>query len=149
MKLSSGVFNMPLAKANGMKIALGTDGCSSNNNLSMMEEMKTAALLAKVRFDSTEVLSAKEVYDMATVNGAAAYGLNAGRIAEGADADCILVDMTNERLTPSWNLIYNMVYSADSSCIDTVISAGKILMEHRHVNNEEEIIAKARKFIDK
>lgn len=146
MKLSSGAFNMPLAKRCGMKIALGTDGCSSNNNLSMTDEMKTAALLAKVSWKSADVLTASEVFDMATINGASAYGINAGRIVKGMNADCILVDMNNEKLTPSWNLIYNMVYSADTSCIDTVICAGKVLMEHHHVDNEEEIIAKAHKF---
>ena len=148
MKLSSGAFNMPLAKRSGMKIALGTDGCSSNNNLSMTEEMKTAALLAKVSYNSADVLTAKEVFDMATVNGAEAYGINAGRIEEGAEADCILVDLNNEKMIPAWNNIYNMVYSADSSCIDTVICKGRVLMEHHCVDNEQEIKAKARKYVN-
>lgn len=149
MKLSSGTFNMPLAKASGMKIALGTDGCSSNNNLSMIEEMKIATLLSKVTFNKADTLTAKEVFEMATLNGATFSELNAGKIEKGTFADCILVNLDNERLTPSWNLIHNMVYSADSSCIDTVICAGKILMENHHINNEEEIIAKAQKFLNK
>jgi len=149
MKLSSGAFNTPLAKKSKINVCLGTDGCSSNNNLSIIEEMKIATLLAKLAWNSADSLTANEVFDMATINGAKSYGLKAGKIEEGYLADCILVDLNNERLTPSWNLIYDMVYSADSSCIDTVICNGKILMEQHKVDNEEEIIAKARKFLSK
>ena len=149
MKLSSGIMNYPLMKANGIKIALGTDGCSSNNNLSMLEEMKMATLLSKVVFQNENGITASEVFDMATVCGATAYGIDGGKIEENKIADCILVDLNNERLTPSWNLIYNMVYSADSSCIDTVICNGKILMEGHHVENEQEIIEKASKFVNR
>lgn len=149
MKLSSGAFNMPLAKKYQLNVALGTDGCSSNNNLSMTEEMKFACLLAKLAWESADSLTANEVFSMATINGAKSYGLHAGKIEEGYLADCILVNLANERLVPSWNLIYNMVYSADSSCIDTVICNGKILMEHHRVDNEEEILNKAKKFLSK
>jgi 5-methylthioadenosine/S-adenosylhomocysteine deaminase len=149
MKLSSGAFNMPLAKKYKLNVALGTDGCSSNNNLSMTEEMKFACLLAKLAWESADSLTANEVFSMATTNGAKSYGLHAGKIEEGYLADCILVDLRNERLVPSWNLIYNMVYSADSACIDTVICNGNILMEHHRVEGEEEILDKAKKFLSK
>ncbi len=147
MKLSSGAINIPLIKKHNISITLGTDGCSSNNNLSMIEEMKFASLLAKVSHNSADALTAKEVFDMATINGAKAYHINAGKIEEGKKADCILVDMNNERLVPCWNLIYNMVYSGDSNCITDVICNGNILMENKYIPNEEEIIAKAQKFV--
>lgn len=146
MKLSSGVFPMLLMKSKNCNIALGTDGCSSNNNLSMIEEMKFACLLAKVAFKRADALSAKEIYKMATINGAKAYNINAGEIEEGKLADFILVDLDNERLQPLHNIIYNMVYSADSSCVDTVVCDGKILMQDHKVENEEEIIEKARRY---
>ncbi|MBQ7985275.1 MAG: amidohydrolase [Bacteroidales bacterium] len=149
MKLSSGAFDVPLIKRRGVHTALGTDGCSSNNNLSMIEEMKTAALLAKHAYKKADTLTAKEVMNWATVNGAKAYGINAGRIQQGMQADCLLVDMQNERLVPSWDIVSDMVYSADSSCVDTVICAGKVLMEHRRVKDQEEIVAKARAFVKK
>jgi 5-methylthioadenosine/S-adenosylhomocysteine deaminase len=149
MKLSSGIFNMPLMKQKGIKIALGTDGCSSNNDLSMINEMKTAALLAKISFSKADSLKAEEVFDMATINGATSYGINAGKIEEGMQADCILVNLNNERMVPAYNTIYNMVYSADSSCIDTVICGGKVLMQSHHVENEEEIIYIAKKYNEK
>ena len=146
MKLADGVFNMSLAKRKGIKIALGTDGCSSNNNLSMTEEMKAAALLAKVTTMDTESLTAKEIFDIATKNGANFVGIDAGSIEEGKQADCILVNLKNEKMIPNYDTIYNMVYSADTSCIDTVICAGKILMRSHHVDNEEEIIDIARRY---
>ena len=77
------------------------------------------------------------------------FGLNSGIIEEGALADCMLVDLNNERLAPGHNLISDMVYSADSSCIDTVICDGNILMQNRKVDGEEEIIAKAREYREK
>ncbi|MDY6402809.1 MAG: amidohydrolase family protein, partial [Bacteroidales bacterium] len=146
MKLSSGVFNMPLMKEKKCNITLGTDGCSSNNNLSMIEEMKFACLLSKVTFQKADALSAKEVYKIATINGAKAYNINAGEIKEGMLADFILVDLDNERLQPLHNIIYNIVYSADSSCVDTVVCNGKVLMQNRKVENEEEIIEIAKRY---
>ncbi len=149
MKLASGVIDIELIKRNNITLTLGTDGCSSNNNLSMIEEMKFASLLAKVHSRKADVITAQEIYDAATINGAKAYGINAGKIEEGMLADCILVDLNNERMQPNYNTIYNMVYSADSACIDTLICNGDILMENHHVKNEEDIIAIAKKYNEK
>lgn len=149
MKLASGIIDMELLKQKHITLTLGTDGCSSNNNLSMIEEMKFACLLAKVHSSKADVITAQEIFDAATINGAKAYGLNAGRIEEGMLADCILVDLNNERMQPNYNTIYNMVYSADSSCIDTLICNGNILMQSHHVKNEEEIIKIAKKYNEK
>lgn len=80
---------------------------------------------------------------MATVNGAKALGLNSGRIEEGRLADIILIDLKRPELTPSHNLISNLVYSANGSCVDTVICDGRILMQGRRVEGEGEIIRKA------
>ncbi|MBO4671700.1 MAG: amidohydrolase [Bacteroidales bacterium] len=126
MKLGSGRFPYELAIASGARITLGTDGCSSNNNLDMREEMKTAALLAKVTGDAA-LLSAAQVLRWATRNGAEAFGYDAGEIASGKLADAVLVDLSNPKMTPCHNLVSNWVYSADSSCIKYVICNGKIL----------------------
>ncbi len=142
MKLSSGFFPVPEVMAGNLKVVLGTDGASSNNNLDMHEEMKTAALLAKVRYDA-ETLPAAEVLKWATVNGAACFVPGAGEIAEGCLADALLVDLDNERLTPDFNLTSNWVYSADSRAIAYVICDGQILMKDGHVKNEGQIIEDA------
>ncbi|MBQ8662181.1 MAG: amidohydrolase family protein, partial [Alphaproteobacteria bacterium] len=103
------------------------------------------ALSAKIQSGDATAGNAEDVFKMATVNGARAVGLDAGEIAEGKLADCILIDLNNHFLVPNYNLISNMVYAADSSCIDTVICNGRILMQNRHVDGEEEIIAEIKK----
>lgn len=132
MKLGSGMFRYREMTDKGAHVTLGTDGASSNNNLDMREEMKFAALFAKWKGD-VECLPAETVFDWATRAGAEAFGIDAGVIAEGKLADCILIDINNEKMQPCFNLISNWVYSADSSIIDTVICDGNILMQGREI----------------
>jgi 5-methylthioadenosine/S-adenosylhomocysteine deaminase len=142
LKLSSGIPPIQKMLASGIKLALGTDGVSSNNNLDMREDMKFAALLAKV-CGSAETLPAHEALEMATSKVAEAYGINAGTIAEGKLADCLLVNLNDERMVPCHDLISNWVYAADSGCIDSVICNGKFVMRNRHVDGEEDILKEA------
>ena len=146
MKLASGVFDSETAIAKNCNIALGTDGTSSNNNLSMIEEMKFASLLAKVHYSNPQAGKVSDVIDWATINGAKAVGLNAGKIKEGMLADLLLVNLDNERLVPDNDLLSNIVYSADSRCIDSVMCNGEFLMRKGIVENEEEIIETARAY---
>lgn len=129
MKLASGIFPYKMLHEAGCRITLGTDGDSSNNNLDMREEMKFAALLAKVSSGDPEVLPAAEALEMATRSGAEAFGLDAGVIREGALADALLVRLDDPRMQPCHNLVSNWVYAAGSSCIDCVICNGKIVMK--------------------
>ena len=145
MKLCSGSFDLVAALNGNCRVTIGTDGCSSNNNLSMLEEMKFAAMLAKMVTGSPEAGRDTVIYDLATRCGAEAFGIDAGVIAEGKLADAVLVDLDNPLMVGDYNLIANMVYSADSSVIDTVICAGRVLMRDRHVPGEEEILERARK----
>lgn len=127
MKLGSGRFPYELAIASGARICLGTDSASSNNNLDMREEMKFAALLAKVAGDP-QLLPAKQILEWATVNGAEAFGLKAGLIREGYLADAILLDLENPRMQPVISVESSWVYAADSSCISNVMCDGKFLI---------------------
>jgi len=149
MKLASGVFPFEKMLKASINITLGTDGCASNNNLSMLEEMKFAALLAKSADADPESGHMHDIFDAATVNGTRAFGIDAGVIEVGKLADCVLVDLDNSLMVGDYHLTSNLVYSADSSCIDTVICDGNILMRHRQVPGEKEIIAAARKCCDK
>ncbi|MBQ5438598.1 MAG: amidohydrolase [Bacteroidales bacterium] len=133
LKLASGFFPYKLLKEAGCRITLGTDGASSNNNLDMREEMKFAALVSKACSGNPEVMPAAEAMDMACRQGAEAFGINAGVIAEGKLADAILVDLSDVRMQPCHHLLSNWVYAAGSSCIDTVICDGNILMEHHEL----------------
>ena len=142
MKLSSGHFQLAKLKNAGCRIVLGTDGAASNNNLSMIEEMRVAALLSK-HYSSPSEITAEYIYNLASFEGANAFGIKAGKIEEGYLADAILVDTMNERLVPGYNLISDMVYSADSSCVDTVICDGRIIMQNRRIEDEISIIKQA------
>ena len=146
MKLASGIFPAAKFAASGCNITIGTDGTSSNNNLDMREEMKFASLLAKVS-NNSETLPAQEAFKWATANGAKAFGLNAGVIEKSALADAVLLDLSNERLTPNYNLVSNWVYAADSRAISGVLCDGRFVMHKGVVENEEEILAKARESI--
>jgi 5-methylthioadenosine/S-adenosylhomocysteine deaminase len=139
--LTSGYnFKYNKFKEAGLTVCLGTDGCASSNNLDMLEAMKTTALLQKgVNYDPT-AMPLNELLDCATVNGAKAFRLNTGKIEVGALADLTIIDIDNYAFTPNINFLANLVYSANSSCVDTVICDGKIVMENRNVPGEREIL---------
>ena len=144
LKLCSGHFPYPAFRKRGIIVGLGTDGCSSNNNLDMLEEMKFAALMCKDFHADPTAMPAGEAFAMATSQGANIFGLDGGRIEEGAMADCILVDLSHPQLVPDYNLVSNLVYAASGDCVDSTICNGRILMQGRKVEQEEEIIGQAR-----
>ena len=143
LKLNSGMPQIAEMLKDGLKLGLGTDGDSSNNNLDMQEEMKTIALLAKY-LGTAETLPAEDALDLATCNVAKFFGIHAGKIEEGYLADCLLLNLDNERMVPCYNIYSNWVYSANSSAIDSVMCNGKFVMRGRHVEGEEEILREAR-----
>ncbi|WP_406670121.1 amidohydrolase family protein [Methanolobus sp. ZRKC4] len=142
MKLASGIAPVAKLLDAGANVSLGTDGCASNNNLDLFEEMKTAALLQKVSTMDPTVLPAREVLEMATVNGAKALGINSGMLRKGCNADIIIVDMKKPHLTPLYDVASHMVYAACGKDVKTTIVNGKILMEDGKVisMNEQEVI---------
>jgi 5-methylthioadenosine/S-adenosylhomocysteine deaminase len=144
MKLCSGNFAYAKAAEAGIRLTLGTDGASSNNDLSMLEEMKLAALWAKSLSGDPTAASAEDIFHMATRNGAEWAGLDAGKIREGRLADCILLRRDHHTVAPSDHFISDLVYSADNESIDTVICGGVILMRDRAVKGEDEIVARAK-----
>ena len=143
MKLSAGIFPYSKLKEAGLRIVLGTDGCSSNNNLDMLEEMKFGALLQKLSAGNPSVLGAEEAFNLATINPARAFDDKLGAIEPGRSADLILIDLENVHLNPRHNLIPNLVYAAQGSCVDTTICDGKILMRDGIIEGEEEILERA------
>lgn len=145
MKLATGaVFPYSKIKDRGISIMLGTDSCASNNNLDMFEEMKIAALLQKFHNNDPELMKAEYIYNIATGREASVFPQLSSEIKKGAHADCLLLNQNTVELVPSHNLISNMVYSANGSCVDTVICDGKVLMENRKIKDEDEIIDKVR-----
>lgn len=140
LKLGSGQMNLQKYSDAGIKITLGTDGASSNNSLSMISEMKLAALSAKNKANSVLAGKMDNIFNIATRNGFEAFGINAGKIKEGNLADFILVDMNNQFLIPNNNLKSNMIYASDSSCITDVFCDGKAVMRNKVIPHEHEII---------
>lgn len=126
MKLGSGRFPYEAALESGCRITLGTDGAASNNSLDLHGEMKQAALLAKMNGDPA-LLPAAEVFRWATRNGADFFGIDAGEIAVGKQADALLIDLGAPQMQPCGDLVSNWVYAADSSVIRHVLCAGRFL----------------------
>jgi 5-methylthioadenosine/S-adenosylhomocysteine deaminase len=149
-KLSSGYkFLYNELRDAGVNICIGTDGCASSNNLDILEAMKTSALFQKAWREDPKALPLPELLDMATINGAKALRLNSGRLVEGALADISIVDTDTTYFLSPGPFLANLVYSAHSDCIDSVIANGKFVMRGREIPGEKEILREARKALSK
>ena len=141
MKLAVGkAFRYADITNKGINTVLGTDGCASNNNLDMFEEMKVAAILQKFTCNNPSSAPSHSIIKTTTENAAKAFRIDGGVIEEGKLADIILIDLRKPELVPHHDLKSNLVYSANGSCVDTTICNGKILMRDRIVEGEDKII---------
>jgi 5-methylthioadenosine/S-adenosylhomocysteine deaminase len=133
MKLASGVAPVPQYLKADVALGLGTDGAASNNDLSLWEEMDTAAKLHKVATYDPKVVTALEALEMATVRGARALHLEReiGSLEEGKRADLIVVDMDDLNQVPLYNVYSQLVYATKASDVRTVIIEGRIVMRDR------------------
>ena len=142
--LSSGYkFKFIELRDAGANVCIGTDGCGSSDNLDIRESLKTVAMIQKAWRKEPKSLPLSELIDASTVCGAKALRINAGRIEEGYLADILLVNTHCEAFTPNYDFTSNFILAANSSCIDTVICDGKIVMRNRKVSGEDEILDKA------
>ena len=153
MKLASGIAPISKLLENDICVGIGTDGASSNNNLDLIEELKTASLLQKVSTLDPKVLTSDEALAIGTINGARVLGLEdeIGSVEVGKKADLILIDTNCANMVPdSSNLSSNVIYSANGSNVDTTICNGQILMENKKLTtlDEQDIYKKAREAID-
>ena len=153
MKLSVGTatartFPYHLARKAGARVVLGTDGVCSNNSLDLFEEMKFAALLAKHSTGDPENMPAAEALELCTTNAGAAMRLDFGRLEAGALADLILVRADDVSLTPTYDMVSNMVYAANGHVVDTTICDGRVLMERGTLPELAEVRAKCEECID-
>ncbi|MCL2638938.1 MAG: amidohydrolase [Oscillospiraceae bacterium] len=131
LKLASGTCNVPKLKANGVNVAIGTDGCASNNSLNFIEEMKFFSLLHKGIFAEPAASSPRDTLYSATRAGALSQGrFNCGLLKEGFAADLIALDLSKPNMNPAHNLVNNVVYSACGGDIIMTMCDGKILYEN-------------------
>lgn len=135
LKLGSGVPPIEAHMAAGVRVGLGTDGAASNNNLSMLEETRLAALLAKGINRRPEALPAYEALKLATLGGARALGLEAliGSLEPGKQADLIVVGLEGPHLFPVHNVVSHLVYSAMDSDVRDVFVAGRAVVQNRQL----------------
>lgn len=131
-KLASGIAPVCKYRDAGLRMALGTDGASSNNSLSMLGEMKQACLMAKILTEDARALTAGECFRMATAGGAYAQGREheCGEIREGMDADLVLLDFSRPNLQPLRDPVSSLVYAADPSNVAMTMVRGRVLYEH-------------------
>lgn len=125
MKLASGFADVEAMKNQGVNVALGTDGCASNNNTDMFMEMRLASFIAKGYSKNPEKLSAEEAIIMATRNGFIGMGFSdCGIIAEGMSADLQIIDYDRPSMWPLNNPVSALVYSAGPQAVESVMIAG-------------------------
>ncbi len=131
LKLASGVADIPKMQEKGIKIALGTDGVASNNNLDMFEEIKLCAILNKgVKFNPL-LTPTKDVLRYSTLNGALAQRRNdCGLLKVGYKADLIVLDASCPSMQPMHNAINNAVYSASGKDVCLTMIDGKVVYEN-------------------
>jgi len=130
LKLASGFCPVAKLLEAGINVALGTDGAASNNDLDLLGEMQTAALLAKGVAGSASALPAYQALRMATINGAKALGLDAetGSLEVGKSADLVAIDLRDPDTQPVYNPVSQLVYAAGRDQVRHVWVAGRQLI---------------------
>ncbi|WP_196138264.1 TRZ/ATZ family hydrolase [Aliikangiella sp. G2MR2-5] len=153
MKLSSGVCPTKQLLEAGVNIALGTDGAASNNDLDMIDEIRSTALLAKLDYLDPTAMSAYESLYAATMGGAKALGLqeSIGSLEAGKLADFISIDLNCIETQPVYNPVSQIVYAAGREQVSNVWVNGKQLMSNRKLKtlNSDLILQNARHWRNK
>lgn len=147
LKLASGFCPVDKLLEAGVCVGLGTDGAASNNDLDLLGEMRTAALLAKAVAQDARALPAAKALRMATLDGARALGRDAeiGSIVPGKAADLIALDFKRIATVPLYSVISHLVYAAQSSQVSDVWIAGRRKLKDSQLvdMNEAAIIQQA------
>ena len=147
MKLACGICPTAKLTSAGVNLAIGTDGAASNNDLDMLAELQTAALLAKIDSQDAEQFSAYQSLYAATMGGSKALGLEdiVGSLEKNKEADIIAIDLNQIETQPVYNPISQIVYAASRSQITHVWVAGKQLLNNRQLTtlNENNILKNA------
>ncbi len=142
LKLASGIAKIPELLALGANVSIGADGAPCNNNLDMFKEMRSAAMIQKARLLSPTVMPAEKVFELATLGGAKAMGLEdqTGSLEKGKKADIAIVQLDNIYSTPvnEVDIMSQLVYAVGAQDVVTTIVNGKILMENRKLTTLDE-----------
>jgi len=131
LKLASGFCPLSALQQAGVNVALGTDGAASNNDLDLLSEGQTAALLGKGVSGDARAADAFEVVEMLTINGATALGLEhlIGSIEVGKQADLCALDLRSPETQPLHHVVSQLIYAASSRQVSDVWVAGRRVLE--------------------
>jgi len=147
LKLASGFCPVEKLWQAGVNVAVGTDGAASNNDLDLLGETRTAALLAKAVAGSATALDAHRALRMATLNGARALGLEQqiGSLEVGKAADIVAFDLSQLAQQPVYDPVSQLIYTCGRDCVQHVWVAGKHLLDERRLTrlNEQQLRATA------
>lgn len=153
LKLASGFCPVHTLLTAGVNVALGTDGAASNNDLDMLSELRTAALLAKAVSGDATAVPAHTALRMATLNGAKALGLDTeiGSLRPGKAADITAIDLAALHSQPVYDPVSQIVYTAGREQVTDVWVAGRRLLANRTLTtlDENAILSRARSWRDK
>jgi 5-methylthioadenosine/S-adenosylhomocysteine deaminase len=144
LKLASGFAPVQKLQRAGINVVIGTDGASSNNNLDMLEEIRLATLIQKGILEDATAFPALEALQAGTERSAQALGWgDVGKIEIGQRADLVILDIDKPHWVPGYDLVSNLVYSAQAADVHTVIIDGKVVMNNGEIETLDEEKAKA------
>ena len=150
LKLASGFCPVERLWQAGVNVAIGTDGAASNNDLDLLGETRTAALLAKAVAGSATALNAHSALRMATLNGARAVGLESqtGSLELGKLADVVAFDLSGLAQQPIYDPVSQLIYASGRDCVKHLWVGGKQLLDEGRLTrmDEDELIAKTREW---
>jgi len=140
LKLASGFCPVERLWQAGVNVALGTDGAASNNDLDLLGETRTAAMLAKAVAGSATALDAHRALRMATLNGARAMGLDneIGSLELGKAADIVAFDLSGLAQQPIYDPVSQLIYATGRDCVKHLWVAGKQLLDDRRLTRMDE-----------
>ncbi|EJM70696.1 cytosine deaminase-like metal-dependent hydrolase [Pseudomonas sp. GM50] len=140
LKLASGFCPVERLWQAGVNVAIGTDGAASNNDLDLLGETRTAALLAKAVAGSATALDAHSALRMATLNGARALGIEAetGSLEVGKAADIVAFDLSGLAQQPVYDPVSQLIYATGRDCVKHLWVAGKQLLDDRRLTRVDE-----------
>ena len=135
LKLASGLAPIAAMLKHGINVGIGTDGAASNNRLDLLQEMRSAALLAKAAGNDAEAMPAHRALAAATLHGARALGLDAsvGSLAPGKFADLCAVAFDEPELAPCYDPVSHLVYAAGREQVSHVWVAGEPRVRERQL----------------
>ncbi|ADD05424.1 5-methylthioadenosine/S-adenosylhomocysteine deaminase [Natrialba magadii ATCC 43099] len=138
MKLASGMAPVQRMLDAGVSVGLGTDGAASNNDLSLLDEARDAAMIGKLAAEDASAVSSESVSELLTHATADAIGIDTGRLESGAPADLAVIDLEKPHLTPAHDLVSHLAYAVAAADVRHTICDGQVLMRDREVTTLDE-----------